>query len=294
MNIRNIFGLLLITLVIFVLPICAGADTYRLPVRTATFAVPFDYYQGFVNGEPIGPYDFYIDPQTLRVGYDLSSGLVYESAIVFDWNEFPDFPEGTIAYANLHLTAVSPPSNAYCSMPEIFELDHSLPQRSDFDWLSHYGGDPESGGIISVPFGFDPKEPNVHVFTDWPVKKRQGYRGWILTTVGSTDPMIDIAGINNSMGLEAPYILVTTVPEPTTALCLGTALFSLGGFLVGARKRQAWLLTICIVSLLSVMAIAVLADDDMELNSEPGGGTRAVLTSARMPVETAQARPKGS
>lgn len=172
------------------------------------------------------------------MGYDLSSGLVYESAIIFDWNEFPDFPEGTIAYANLHLTAVSPLSNAYCSMPDIFELDHSLPQRSDFDWLSHYGGDSESGGIVSVPFGFDPKEPNVHVFTDWPVEKGQGYRGWILTTAGSADPMIDIAGINNGMGMEAPCILVTTVPEPSSLVGLGTVMLSFGGSASEAMRRR--------------------------------------------------------
>ena len=261
------------------LQVCAGAATYKLPVKTATFVIPFDYYQEFLNGEPAGPYEFYIDPPRLRAGYDLLSGLVYESAIIFDWSEFPEFPEGTIAYASLHLTAITLPLYDYdYLMPELFDLDHSVPQPSDFDWLSQYGG-----GVISIG-GFDPRQPDVQVFGGWPVHREAGYRGWILTTAGTAVPGIEIAGAANGLALEAPYILVTTVPEPSSAVCLVVAILSFGAISIRSSIRRRAAIGILSVAIPVLLAGLAMADDEVCYDSDPVGGACAQLASPPMPA----------
>lgn len=220
--------LLLSGLVLVTMPASTRADTYKLPVRTATLAYDWENWHEFVNGEPVGTYNFQIDPSVLRVGSDPATHLMYESMVIFDWRELYVIPEGTVVqHMELYLTPASVPEEGFVdgAWTEL-SLDHSVPLVSDFDWelpLSIWG------------FGASPTQPTAlpigYTFTI----RHYGYGNETIALYMGY-PALEIAGLNNGLGLEAPYVLVTTVPEPSSLVGLGTAVLSLGGLVSAAKK----------------------------------------------------------
>jgi len=261
MDVRKLLVLFFI-LGALALSVFADAATYRLPVRTATLAVQLGHYQEFVEGTPVGPYDCQPDPTTLRLGADAPFGLAYETAVVFDLSTIP---EGVSFYATLHLSAIAAPAHTVCWTPEMFWLTHPIPQLSDFDWLSRYDG------WVSTINGFDPQVPEVDLFYGQPLHRKQGYAGWILTTYGSL-PMVQFAGNNNDLGLDGPYMLLTPVPEPSSAMGLGAAFALLASLRIRPRKGHRVLsIPPFIVGLVVLTSMVAFADDPINLNSEPLG-----------------------
>jgi hypothetical protein len=277
MDVRKLLVLLAVGLGLM-LPVAAQAATYRLPVRTATLAVSLDHYGEFANGVPVGAYEFCIDPPVLRVGWDAATNRMYNSYIMFNLQDYSQVPADATIYYSLYLATAWAPEGVEDFGASLMPwADTPVPEVSDFDWSE------QVGQTMWSPILFSNNQTLHDTYGPSSVPSVSGpvYLGWLLIESPSGDffgqSPIEIAGINNPYGMEGPHILVTTVPEPCSLICLGTACLSLGGLLSAAGKRRGRLSIIRPVSLLLLLAAAAIADDDMELNSEPG-----------MPAETIQ------
>lgn len=222
MNARRLLAVLLVATALSLLSVCTQAATYRLPVRTATLVVSAEDYDHV--GEPGVPYELYIDPTVLKFGYNPSLNLVYESAIIFDWQECLAVPE-TTGVVTLHLEAASTPNVTCCYIQDI-SAAHSVPQATDFDWWNYKSG-------VIVLWAFDPTIEYVNVIGDQTVPLRNPinrYSGWILTSAFCSNSVNEMVN---------PYVQVTTVPEPSSFTGLATAILALCGLLAGRRSARA-------------------------------------------------------
>lgn len=188
---------LLVVAVSLALPPFASAYTgHNLPLRTATTAVagwPYD-------GHPDTPYQLWIDPPILRVGYDEQSGLIYESLVVADVGSLH-----TAVGADLHLSTVAATQGAILAVTPL-SLQHPVPEPIDFAWLARAlaGGDDM---IIRDPYAF-----GLGTYEVWEGGGR--YHTWCL---GFYTGYGEFAGVG---GPNAPYVTVFAVPEPPTAAVL--------------------------------------------------------------------------
>lgn len=71
--------------------------------------------------------------------------------------------------------------------------------------------------------------------------------------------LTQIAGVGYGQGYEAPYVLVTTVPEPSSLVALGVAMASLWAVLVSKRRKRVTL----------AMALTVLSDSRLATCAPP-------------------------
>jgi len=261
MDVRKLLVLLLGGLGL--LPVCAGATTYILPVRaTASFAVDYASYPDWaIRG---ASYDFYSSPSVLKVGYDSATHKMYDSAFYFDWSQLSIIPEGTPVTMTLHWAFVSPSGNNWGCISYLSTADAHNPEPYDFDWF-----DPE-GGLTPSPNIAQPDQWCVSSYGS--LAHNNFTMGYLLLGFGQST-LTEVAGINNGLGYEAPYMLVTTVPEPSSLACLGTALL-LGGLRARARKRHLAALAL-VVALVMVAATSSIAD----LCSDPGEETGLMATA---------------
>jgi hypothetical protein len=289
MDARRLVLCLLTTTLTLAVPLPGRAATYKLPVESATLVVSAEDYLS-ISGPDLGvPYNLYINPPVLRFGADASLGLVYESVVVFDWGELQSVPGGSIASAALFLTPISVPAGvASCSFVQGIEVDQLEPLASEFDWYGKLQG---SGGGIVVLQCFDPAVPGLSIYGASPPLPT-GYGGWILSTLGCGSAPVEIAGTNNGLGFEAPYMLVMTVPEPSCAICLVSAILPLGGLLCTGRRRMIRAATLATVGVVAVLAGTVLADEDIQVvDSEPGSA--ACVAEGAIPPLPDRALPGG-
>lgn len=228
MDVRRLLVLLLVGLT---LPVCAGATTYKLPVTTATLT--FDA-RGLwsAGGEPLGDYTFEVDPPVLRAcAQPLGSDwwMVSYSMVVLDWRELDVIPDGTLGRMDLCLTSISSASSGQWSY---LSLDHIVPHVPDFvniGGLDSWEFDVGRAGATIIPLTFGSYYPLYsHSATD---------PGWAIPLFG-VNGVLEIAGSNNGLGLEAPYILVTTVPETPPLLVVAVGLLSLCGLRVAMKGRR--------------------------------------------------------
>lgn len=94
MDVRKLLVLLIIGLILSGMPVCTQATTYKLPIKaTASLAMDASYYPAeWVENVP---YDSWINPSVLRVGYDAATNKVYDSALYFDWADLSFIAQGT-------------------------------------------------------------------------------------------------------------------------------------------------------------------------------------------------------
>lgn len=230
MNARRIGTPLVATfctvLLLLVLSQCLDAATYRVPVSTATLIASQENWDRV--GEPGVPYELQINPATLRFGYDIPSGLVYESAIIFSWDDLAMIPADTGSLA-LHLPSISVVDESHCYIQDI-SVEHAAPEATDFDWWS-------GGSGVMVLWAFDPSIADLPVFGEG-LKSLRGkagqYSGWVLTTAFMGSGVNEMAGIGN--GSDGTYMLVTAVPEPSSLIGLGSGLSLLGRLIALTRR----------------------------------------------------------
>ena len=265
MDSRKMLLLLLSGLALMTLPATAISDTYKLPVRTATLGVEFDHYLDFVNGVPVDPYDFQVDPEVLRIGDDPATGWTYESMVIFDWGELDVIPEGTLARVDLYLTSISViEGNAVGYWTEL-SPGHAVPVLSDFDWgpgfsLFDFGPSGPQSMVVPITFGY------------FALQRTDPGHGYEAIPLIPGHPFLEIAGVGNGLGLGAPYVLATTVPEPSSLVSLGVTMLSLGGLLgIAKRKRIARTVTLVILAFVVLATGQAFAQDEgTDMNSEPG------------------------
>jgi len=197
---------------------CATAAIYTFPVNTATLVVSVENYDKV--GQPDVPYDLYVNPPTLQFGYAPASHLVYESAIIFDREQFLTIPEET-GVINLHLAPVSVSNTAYCYIQDI-SVDHPIPAPLDLNWWTDQSG-------VVVLWAFDPGITYLPMFMDLVPQDAGGHRyiGWVMTSAFCGD------GVNE---MADPFLRVITVPELPSALCLSSMLALLR---LSIRRRRS-------------------------------------------------------
>jgi len=94
-----------------------------------------------------------------------------------------------------------------------------------------------------------------------------------------------IIGSGINLGYEYHAFLMTPVPEPSSALCLGAALLSLGGLGLTARRRRLLLVVLVAACLVITLVEAVFADDDIHvMDAGPGEPAHNLLDTMPMPA----------
>jgi hypothetical protein len=275
-----VIGLLVVSLSMCVLQY-ASAASYQIPLRTATFAIDADEWP--YVGQLGVSYALEVDPQVLQFGYDPMTGLYHETAIIVNWSDLLALPgTGGVVFGDLHLDSISfAGSTAFC-LQSIW-VSHAIPEASDFAWVAQYGGVIGINEVSADADGYSVPLPNQSV----------PYIGFVLTMPNREDAPVQVAGMNNSQGLHAPYIEVTVVPEPSSGVSLALICTCAVIILLGLRKRRGVLLTILAIMCVVLGAQAVRSQEivDAILDSPPGTATRAVLTS--MPAVPCTVPPEG-
>jgi len=264
--------LLVMMLVCFALQTGGTAATYKVPVTaTASLAMDASYYPAELVENV--PYDFSANPSVLRVGYDAATNKVYDSALYLDWSSLGFIPEGT----PLALTFCWAPIAAADGNPAYFQCFSAIhllgPQPLDFDWWA-----------LTYSNGLDPLQQPDRIPTmvwDWP---RPASVGGVLLLGYQQAALTQIAGVGYGQGYEAPYVLVTTVPEPSGWLALG--LLTTGALCLAACRRSRGLAVVSAV----VLALALAPAFADEVGSDAG---EVVAPSGLMAAQSAVALPYG-
>lgn len=105
--------------------------------------------------------------------------------------------------------------------------------------------------------------------------------GWTLTEAYGINDSGQIVGNGvNALGQSHAFLL-TPVPEPSSVLCLGTALLSFAAVTRTKRRRTLILGAISVTSILILLTGAVIADEDVHImNSEPGVAALSITSAS--------------
>jgi len=225
----------------------AHAVIFKLPVSTATLAIRDVDYDSI--GQPGVTYLFEVDPAVLKVGYDAATHIIYETFIIFDRTELLQLPTEW-QRVSLYLTPLSYPAGTEeYVIQETESPTHAVVAPTDFYLPRGMVGEQ----LVRIP----------SAYPTWlsPASLPTGYVGWVLTSWGFSDNILEIAGPQYGSRDQGPIVVVDVVPEPPAVIVLALGVCGLVGLVKSKRRSQltlAMLVAVAVVTGLSTPANAVI------------------------------------